>query len=193
MAKQPKKNDWKQLLSGGSIVVAVAGTLLLAWALQADPADPAGQMVIENSPPDHQFPEPIPIEQVEPEVTAAEPEVDPPAPVIAPAAVEPAPPADTLDARAAADLRRMRQAGDRWTLKFATLFTEESVRRKLALLNGHDQFYLVPATINGRPCHRLCWGLYPSREVALAARGLPAALTEITDQPQPTPAAKVAQ
>jgi septal ring-binding cell division protein DamX len=180
MAKQTKKNDWKQLLSGGSIVFAVAGTLILAWALQADPADQAGQMVIERSMPDHQFPEPIPIEEVESEVTAAEPEVDPPAPEIAPAAVEPASPADTLDARAAADLRRMKAAGNGYTLQFASLCSQDSVRLKLQALSGYESFYLIPT---GAECHRLCWGLYPTREAALAARGIPAALTDIAGDP----------
>jgi hypothetical protein len=192
MAKQ-KQNDWKYLLSAGSIVLVVVGTLILGWALQADPADPAGQIVIEGSMPDHQFPIPVPSEEVETEQEAGPPGARPLVAEVAPALVEPAPPSDNLYDRARQDLTRMRAAGDRWTLKFATLFTEESARQKLAFLSGHDQFYLVPATINGRPCHRLCWGLYPTKETALAARGIPPALTEITDQPQPTPAQAVAQ
>jgi len=188
MAKQTKNSNWKQLLSGGSIVVVVVGTLILAWALQADPADPADQMVIVGAMPDHQFPAPIPIEEVEPEVDAAQPVAE-----VTPPVVEPAPPSDNLDDRAADDLRRMRAAGDRWTLQFASLCSRESVRRNLALLSGHDQFYLVPTTINGRPCHRLCWGFYATREAALAARGIPGPLTAITDRPAPMPAAKVAR
>lgn len=182
MAKQTKNSDWKQLLSGGSIVVAVVGTLILAWALQADPADPAGQMVIESSIPDHQFPAPIPIEEVEPDV-------DPPALEIAPAPVEPAPPSDALDDRAAADLARMKAAGNGYTLQFASLCSQDSVRLKLKSLSGYESFYLIPT---GAECHRLCWGLYPTREAALAARGIPAALADIAGDPLAIPLYKAA-
>jgi septal ring-binding cell division protein DamX len=148
-------------------------------------------MVIEASMPDHQFPSPMPEEQERLPADSA------PAP---PPASEPEPepePAVTLSGnlseRARLDRQRMRAAGEGWTLQFATLCSRESAERKLAALNGYERFYLLPARVNDRDCHRLCWGLYPSREAALAARGLPRQLTEIEGKPAAMPIDKVAR
>jgi hypothetical protein len=198
MAKQKQnKSDWKQLLSAGSVVVAVVGTLIIAWALQSDSEEPAAQMVIEASMPDHQFPAPMPEEEIEPAEAEKFPAESAPAPP-PDSGPEPAPePAVTLSGdlseRARLDRQRMRAAGEGWTLQFATLCSRESTERKLAALSGYERFYLLPARVNDRACHRLCWGLYPSREAALAARGLPRPLTEIGGRPAAMPIDKVAR
>jgi hypothetical protein len=185
MAKR-KKGDWKHLLLAGSIILAVVGTLFIAWLLQTDPPDPAVQMVIDSSIPDHQYSPLSPSDESERTAVAAPP---PEAPEQARATP---PPAD-LEARAGYDLARLREVREGWTLKFATLCSRESVSRKLAALSGHDQFYLLPTSVNGRDCHRLCWGLYSTRDEALAAGGIPEALNEIEGQPAAMPLHKVVE
>ena len=36
---------------------------------------------------------------------------------------------------------------------------------------GGDEIFILPVTLNGRACFRVCWGVYDSREVAQAGVG----------------------
>jgi septal ring-binding cell division protein DamX len=212
MAKKKKqKNDWKHLISAGSIVVAVVGTLIIAWALQSEPSDRQDRMVIENPMPDHQFPSPLPPQEVESadelepagesaHAAATEPQRDaddanrPQAeaePAPEPAVERPATLSADLHQRAKEDLARMKAAGSGYTLQFASLCNSDSVKSALQRLYGYENFYLIPVTSGERRCHRLCWGIYPSREGALAARGIPGAMRAIEKSPLPKALDKV--
>jgi septal ring-binding cell division protein DamX len=178
------KNDWKQLVSAGALVVAVVATLIIGWALQGEPAEDDDAAVVELAAPDH-MPDSSGAADIEldPEPTAAPPP--------APPEQEPAPEPQTLRSRSARDHDRLSAAADEWTLQFITACDEGNVRAKLDELHGHDDFYLVPVTLDGRSCYRLCWGRFETRERALAARNIPSSLAAITDKPLAIPAGKV--
>jgi hypothetical protein len=209
MAKKKKRqNDWKHLITAGSIVVAVVGTLIIAWVLQSDPSGEGDRMVIERTIPDHQPPAPAPRTDAvqdgeilldEETEAAAEPvtgENPPRAMTAPPPAPDPVskPPSSLssdLQKRADDDLARMRAAGAGYTLQFATLCSPESAESALDKLHDYDSFYIIPITSGGRRCHRLCWGIYRTRESAMAARGIPGALTAIEKSPLPKALDKV--
>jgi septal ring-binding cell division protein DamX len=171
MAK--RKNDWKQLLSAAALVVAVVGTLIVGWALKSDPVEQDRAEVVELAAPDH-MPD-----------SSGEADMEPtPAP---PPAAEP----DPLLSRSSSDLERMSSAAAGWTLQFITACDEAKVHARLVDLRSHDQFYLIPVTLDGRSCFRLCWGLFETRERALSAGGIPGVLSAINDKPLAIPTDKV--
>lgn len=180
MAK--RKNDWKQLLSAGALVVAVVGTLIFGWALQGDHGEQGDEAVVELAAPDHM-----------PDSSGAadlEPSPDPLPPAAPPVEV-PAPEPDPLAARSTRDLDRMASAASGWTLQFITACDEANVRARLVDLRSHDRFYLIPVTLDDRSCFRLCWGLFETREQALSASGIPGALSKINEKPLAIPTDKV--
>jgi hypothetical protein len=160
MAKQ--KNDWKQLLSAGALVVAVVGTLILGWALQGEPGEAEPTEVVELAAPDH-LPDSSGAVDLEPPPLPPEP--------------------DTLEARSARDLDRMASAAPGFTLQYMTACDENSARAKLAELEGYDEFYLIPVTLDSGRCFRLCWGIYDTEKDARSAKGVPASLTAIEGDP----------
>jgi septal ring-binding cell division protein DamX len=179
MAK--RKNDWKQLVSAGALVVAVVGTLIIGWALQGEPVEELDAELVELAAPDR-APDSSGAADLEP---AAGPRPEqPPAPT-------PAREPDPLIARSSRDLDRMAASASGWTLQFITACDESNVRSRLVDLRSHDSFYLIPVTLDGRSCFRLCWGLFQTRERALAAKGIPATLSAINDKPLAIPIEKV--
>lgn len=177
------QSDWKHLLSAGSLLVAVLGTLSLGWLLQADGEEPPGRTVIRASIPDHDAgflssPRELPA----PPSVRAEEEDAPPA-SSGPAAAERPDGIEELNARANRDAGRIRSASGGWTLQFTVMCDPAHIRPKLAALGGYDRVYLLPARLDDRQCFRLCWGAFATREGALAARGVPGPLASLTDRP----------
>ena len=71
--------------------------------------------------------------------------------------------------------------GGDWTLQFASMCDPHHVRSLIASLDGQDRLYLVPAG----DCYKIWWGRFDSREQAISARGIPAALGKLQDSPFP--------
>ena len=61
----------------------------------------------------------------------------------------------------------------------------ENVREILADLAADPHLYVLAATIDGRSCHRLCYGAYRSADQAAGERSVPRALTDLTSAPRP--------
>jgi hypothetical protein len=167
-----RKSDWKQPLSAASLVVAVAGTLILGWALQGDSGGAVDAIVVEPPVPDRDG-----------DSSSAAMEIQ----------SSPAPPSETdaLISRSIRDLDRMASFTSGWTLQFMSACDEGNVRAKLSDLQGHDDFYLIPVTLDKGRCFRLCWGVFRTRDQALSARDVPSSLAAITKKPQPMPIDRV--
>lgn len=169
--------DWKHFVRFGSLVAAVAGTLVVGALLESDDA-------ARDAAPRRDF--------VEFESAAADVE-DPPLDVYAdeglplePAGPEQADVLDRLAMRADVDRERLAGAGG-WTLQFMMACDPANVAPVAEAVGDDELLFLLPTLYDDRACFRVCWGSYRSREAALADRGLPAALVEVTDSPQPLP------
>jgi septal ring-binding cell division protein DamX len=174
--------DWPRLLKSAALLGAVLGVLLLGAALRTEP--PRSGTVAPPLPPvDADVAEPTP------HVRAAEPEP--------PRGVEPTPPArgtaaprvaetasDPLVDRAAGDLERFAQAEGAWTAQLHLLCDRERVEGLLERFGHHSAFHVIPTLYEGRPCFRLCWNRYDTRDEARSASDMPAALRDV--QPRPT-------
>lgn len=155
--------DRRRAIVAGAVIVAVAGTLIVAAVLQTRPE--ADSQV--------ELPEPVPdvetgetgLDSLPEEAPAAFSQSEPPPSV-----------SDPMASRAAADLRRLQASGGDWTLQFASLCDRGRVRSLVASLEGQEQFYLVPSD----DCFKLWWGRFATREQAIAARGVPDALSSLT-------------
>jgi septal ring-binding cell division protein DamX len=78
--------------------------------------------------------------------------------------------------RATYDLRRLASAGSGFTLQLAAICDEQNVRRQLTAHGEDPRLHLLPTTIGGSACYRLCWGHYLSRDGAASAGTLPPTL-----------------
>jgi len=166
--------DWKQIVSGGALIVAVLGTLILAAILRAGP---------ESTPPtagpartvEPEAPAPVAVEQ--PSVPA--PEVDSSPAGEGPRLTMPA--ADPLTLRASRDRDRLSSRAADWTLQFARFCEKEHVERLLAGLASRNELYVIESG----GCYSVCWGVYASADLARAAGNIPPALAEIPGTPFP--------
>lgn len=176
--KGPKRGpgDWKQFVSAGALVAAVATTLILAALLRAGP-DPR-PLAAEPTPRE------APSRTFRAETVPQQPAA--PAPRIDPSPEEEAPPpervaGDPLPLRAARDRDRLASRGADWTLQFARLCEREHAERILAALESREDLYLVERD----GCYLVCWGLYGSADLARTAGGVPSVLAELPDRPFP--------
>jgi septal ring-binding cell division protein DamX len=90
---------------------------------------------------------------------------------------------EAAEARARADLARLR--GDRagLTLQLGVVCDADNVRTRIAELGADPNLFFLPFDANGRACYRVCWGVFPDRDAAERAR-LPADVGEVfTDPP----------
>jgi hypothetical protein len=172
--------DWRQLLSGGAIVAAVAATLIVAIVLRAGPEPVPSEVSGTTSPPvrtdrsDAGGPGPgaatAPFRDRAVEAPAeSAPERS------APAARAP------LPLRASRDRTRLASRVTDWTLQFARLCEAEHAAKILDELGDRDQLYLIERD----GCYLVCWSLYGSAEQARSARDLPPALNALPDRPFP--------
>jgi uncharacterized protein DUF4388 len=60
---------------------------------------------------------------------------------------------------------------DGFTVQFAIACQEESVKKAARRTRGSAEFFILPFSLQDKPCYRLCWGAYPSEEEARAAKG----------------------
>lgn len=169
-------------------VVAVGGTLLAGALLQdgggrgpiaggeeaiaLDPAPAAVADAAVEAPADD---EPVRIPD------------DPPAEAPAPTSGR-----ETLAARTEADSRRLVEEDDAWTLQLMVACDPSNVERAVESLAGDRRLLVLPATIGGRDCYRVCWGPYATRAAAEAGRErLPGAARLLSDTPHPRPVSEV--
>lgn len=170
-------NEWRQILPAVSISLGVLGVILLAAMLQ-------------SGEPPRQTPAPAVTENHSPPVRTAEPATIPePNGATSPPPVDPRPGDDLLNLarRVERDEARIASTPSGWTLQFMLACDPANVRARVARLDAEKQFYLLSKFHGERACFRLCWGLFDSREQAVASRQFPAALAAITDRPQPLP------
>ena len=161
-------------LHAAVLVCAVATPLLLAAWLEREPGAPprAASIVPAVALP-----------------TAAP--VAPPAPrTEPPAAVSESVPVDPSQ-RARGDVRRLRQSG-RFTLQFAVMCKGENVRQIVSEVGADPHLYLLDTSVEGRACHRVCYGAYGTADEASAERAIPDALRRLTPAPRPVSVAQVA-
>ena len=57
-----------------------------------------------------------------------------------------------------------------FTLQIAIACQEGTLQKIAQRTEGSDRFFVLPFTLQGRSCYRLCWGTYASLETAQAAR-----------------------
>jgi septal ring-binding cell division protein DamX len=200
------RSDWRELLPSGGLVLLVLFLLFLGARLQVGEAPPAP---VPSGPPPA-------ARAAVPEVSLAGP---PPAPAASPPAsalpsraptpVEPraaerlptAPPAappraepagaGVLADRAASDSARLASLGPGWTLQLLVACQQETATALVDRSGGAPSLFVLPASVSGRDCWRLCWGAYPDRDAAAAASDLPATLRAGLDRPIPRSIAEV--
>ncbi len=187
-------DDWKRFAAAGGLLLLVLVILVLGAMLERDPDDPSRRagsstVTIERSAgegvPAVPATEPldVPVEDAAPAPVERAPAV--PAPAATPAPPPAGPSSSDLVERARADARRI-GAGDGWTLQLLVACDPQNAAKRVAQGGPAEQLYVLPRMLDGRSCFRLCWGRYPSREAALAARDLPSGLRESLDEaPQP--------
>ena len=173
------RNDWRHLTTVAGLFVAVFGTLLLGAALQVDS---------QEAPPVNE--EAVILETTEP--TTPGPEAAAPAQEL-----RPVPPVATtrtpvpsehelagLAARAERDLQRLPRTG--WMLQIIAACDTENVLRLVEQSANDERLHLLPATLNGRSCVRVCWGPFDSRQAAVDGTArLPQWIRVLPDSPHP--------
>ncbi len=161
------REEWRQIVSGGGLLAAVLAIVVLGAVREtpeapARPASPVVRAELLNAPPS-------------------------PAPARAPAPASEASSdlrsLDPLALRTLKDPTRLARSSGSFTLQLAVACRTETASRVLQRAGGSDRLYVLPATVKDQECYRLCWGSYPSREEALKAADLPAALCASIDRP----------
>jgi septal ring-binding cell division protein DamX len=61
-------------------------------------------------------------------------------------------------------------AQGRYSIQVLAACSPDTIR-KAAQSVGGDEIFILPVTLNGRACFRVCWGVYDSREAAQAGVG----------------------
>jgi hypothetical protein len=100
---------------------------------------------------------------------------------------------DVLAARAAVDARRLLAAGEPWTAQVAVLCDRARVLAEVRRFASDDRFHVLPVALDGRDCHRICWGSYADAARARQATGLPGGLRTLSATPIPKLTAEVAR
>jgi septal ring-binding cell division protein DamX len=73
----------------------------------------------------------------------------------------------------------LRGEASSFTLQIAIACQDESLRKAARGTRGTDPFFVTPFLLQGRPCYRLCYGVYGSiAKAEAAAGGIPSVLTE---------------
>jgi hypothetical protein len=60
-------------------------------------------------------------------------------------------------------------AAGRFTVQALTACSPETVQKAVAGTAGAEDLFILPVTLQGRACFRVCWGLYDSHQAAEAA------------------------
>ena len=159
-----RESGVRGFVSSALLVGAVAAILLAGWMLKGSPPPPAPpaapELKLGASVPVAPAPEPS---STAPEAPVPEP-IAPPqeAPVAAPKAVD--------------DAGRLAATGGAYTAQLLVACRADTVERLRAEARGADKLYVLPATVHGNACWRICWGSYGNAKEAAAAADLPKAL-----------------
>jgi len=126
-----------------------------------------------------------------------------PAPASPGAAAKPGPPGSAVDARALmrqgalSDAARAFAASltpgarSRFSLQVLVACAPENVQKAIAAV-PRDELFIVPVSVKGKECYRVCWGEYESRPAAEAAlRTLPAYFRQGGAAPRLAPLAEL--
>jgi hypothetical protein len=157
----------RSIVPASILLAVVVGLLVLGAVLQGgstEPREPVG--VWQQTEP------------AGPAAVEARPAEPPPAPELRAIPPEPASGSGTrdLERRVLADTLRLGHHARAWTLQLMVACDPENARKRLLAAGGAGEFFLLPVRLGGRSCFRACWGRYPTREAALAARDVPPAL-----------------
>jgi septal ring-binding cell division protein DamX len=176
-----QKGDWKHVVSVTAVIGGVLGALILGAVLQADPEQPPAvepRSVIDAIDPGVEPPQRIGTEEA---AALAPPE---PAPM-----EEPSLPSAVTD-RVSHDLQRLTAGDSGWMLQVMAACDEANVQRMIDRIGASEQFHVLPARLDDRPCYRVCWGPFRGRSAALAAiADLPGPLRSLPGTPTPKPVA----
>ncbi len=194
------RHEWTRVLWFVALVASVLGVLALGASLSTDPPSSVGVGPVEpqSEPRLRSLPAGRASADPRQELPAqAEPPLDsapaglfgqPPA---APEPQDPVPP-DPLADRIASDLERLApHAG--WTAQIAVLCDRVRVEALIESFGPVEPLHVLPAFQGQRPCFRLCWSRYESRQQAQAALDLPTELRAIAPNPVPKEIAEVVQ
>lgn len=81
-----------------------------------------------------------------------------------------------------------RSPGGAYTLQILLACQASTVAK---MIPPPEESYLLPIRFKGKPCYRICWGSFPSRNAALrAGKQLPATYAKMTNNPFPLSIAK---
>jgi septal ring-binding cell division protein DamX len=161
-------------LHAAVLVCAIATPLLLAAWLEREPGSPPRPASIAPA---------LALPTAAPVATPAA-RIEPPTEVSASVPVDPS-------QRARGDVRRLRQSG-RFTLQFAVMCRDENVRQIVREVGADPQLYILDTAVEGRACHRVCYGAYGTADEASAQRAIPDPLRRLTSAPRPVSVAQVA-
>jgi hypothetical protein len=156
--------DLRHLLTAGSLVAAVLGTLILGAILRIDRDD--GDNMPAAAPSTGGAGMALP--------TEIEPAVEPVGEV-------------ELARRANDDSRRLSTTANEWTLQFMVTCEQQTAQRILQGTGGDTRLHLLPVLVEDKdqPCFRICWGRYDSRERAVRNNAVPEVLLALNDHPIP--------
>ncbi len=87
----------------------------------------------------------------------------------------------------------MASGGKGWTAQLAVLCEPARVEQMIERFGDLGGFHVLPSYLREKPCFRVCWSRYSTREDARAASDLPAVLRRITPQPVPKPVSEVVE
>ena len=174
-------------LHAAALVCAIATPLVLAAVLEREPGSSGSAIAAARPAPS----EIAPAASARPVPAASLPAPRPEIPARPPEPATEAPTPVDLAQRARGDARRLRDAG-RFTLQFAVMCKDDNVRQILGELAADPRLYLVRASIDGRACHRVCYGAYRTADEAQGERTFPSALSGLTTAPRPVSVGQVA-
>ena len=168
--RRNQRAEWRQIASGGGLVAVVAGILFLG-AVHETPRAPAAS-AWETLAPAPLAPVPAPSSvETAPRDEAQEP------PAASPTALDP------LSRRTLEDPIRLARSSGTFTLQIAVACRRETASRILERASRSAELFVLPATVGGQECFRFCWGTYASRDEAVKAADLPAALRAGMERP----------
>lgn len=174
--------SWGRYVSAGALIAGVLIVILLGAVLQAD--GEAGSGRVDTAAPVH--PElGGDLDDGIAEPTSIEPAEQPQTPVTGEATgrdgADPGRGSEDPFDRALRDRRRLDAAGAGWTLQFGAFREAGPVSDLLRTLASRDELYIVRE--GGQ--FKIWWGHHPTRDRAVAQRGIPAELTALSDSPFP--------
>jgi septal ring-binding cell division protein DamX len=156
-------DERRRLIAAGSLFGAVVVVLLLGFVLRTP--EPTGASTLA----------PLPARTV-PAEDETRPALAVPAPVPAPSSRPPqqVTGGPSLAARAEADRDRLVNGGGSFTIQLMVACDADNAARHVGAAGGAPELYVLPFTLDGNACFRLCWGSYATRTAAESAGNLPA-------------------